>query len=156
MSRYDELCQSCETALRNYYEHKERVDKFLRERFLPELLRFLECPDDKFWTFDYNESWDRIPLSKAMRADDECYCTVGLAIRMERGNGFFDIGYLLRCRGIDGRFTLQIADRTFIIETDADLEDCFAHIFRHIKHKNEEGLNEALQGGASRKIGFSV
>jgi len=156
MSRYDEICRSSETALRNYYDHKDRVDNFLRRRFLPRFLGFLECPEDKLWTFDYDESWEQCPLSKAMRANDECYWTVGLGIRMERPNGFFDIGYCLRCRGIDDRFTVQIAERTFVIENDTDLEACFEHIFWHIKHKNEEGLNDTLRGGSSRKIGFST
>lgn len=155
MSRYNDICQSAESALQNYYEHKERVDTFLRQRFLPKFLQFLECPDEKLWTFDYDTSWDAIPLSKAMRADDECYWTVGVAIRMEWSNGFFNIGYLLRCRGIDDRFTVAIADHTFIIESDAALEACFAHIIWHIKHYNEEGMNECLRGGPSRKIGFS-
>jgi hypothetical protein len=58
MSRYDGLCQSCEVALKNYYDHKDRVDAFLRRRFLPSLVRFLECPEDKVWTFKFDSNWD--------------------------------------------------------------------------------------------------
>lgn len=156
MSRYDELCQSCEVALKNYYDHKDRIEDFLRRLFLPGLLRFLECPEDKLWTFDFYSEWDNLPLSKAMKADDECYWTVGLGIQMEKANAFMDLGYLLRCRGIDGRFTVQIAERTFVLDNNTDLERCFEHIFWHIKHKNEEGLHEAIRGGPTRKIGFST
>jgi hypothetical protein len=155
MPRYEELCQSCDVALKNYYEHKDRVDQFVRERFLPGLIYFLECPEDKVWIFDFNNGWERLALSKVMLADDECYWTLGVAIRMERARGFMDIGYLLRCRGIDGRFTIEIAERTFVIDNDTDLERCFQHIFWHIKHKNEGGLHEAIRGGPARKIGFS-
>jgi hypothetical protein len=91
-----------------------------------------------------------------MQADDECYWTVGIGIHLEMADTFMDIGYLMRCRGIDGRFTIQIAERTFIIDNDTDLDACFKHIFWHIKHKNEDGLHEGIRGGPTRKIGFSA
>ena len=155
MSRYDELCDSSEVALRNYYDHRDRVDSFLRKRFLPGLSRFLESPEGKLWTFDFSSpGMEQQPLSKAMQPDEECYWRLGLGIRMERPSFFSEIGYLLRCRGIEKQFTVEVADKSFIMISDADLEACYAHIFWHIKHYNEQGLIETLRTDLPRKFGF--
>jgi hypothetical protein len=156
MSRYDELCHSCEVMFKNYDDDRDRLANFLRLRFLPSLVRFLECSEDKIRLFDCTSGSSGLDLSEAMQSDAECYWVVGMEIRMAGATWSFDLGYRLRCRGMDGRFTVEIAERTFVIDNDADLERCFEHIFWHLTHYNKEGLHEAIRGGSLRRIGFSA
>ena len=106
MTRYDNLCKASEIGLVNFFAHRDRVFDFLKSRFLPGLLQFLECSEDQLFLFDpdmlhaSDGFFKRRVLSEVMRPDAECYWNIGIVIRLERQDGggpMEEIPHIIRC-----------------------------------------------------------
>jgi hypothetical protein len=156
MSRYDELCVLCEAALKRHEESRDRVLDFLGSRFLPGLVRFLECPDEHVWIFDYNGSrYEDVTLRTVLQSDDERWWNIGLVVRIDGNSRFLDFEYLLRCRASESHFVVELAGREFVIADDASLDICFTHITAHVRGQMARGLTDQSRRGAPWRIEFS-
>ncbi len=156
MSQYDALCTLCEAALQNHEESRDRVLDFLGLRFLPRLVRFLECPAEHVWIFDFNGSrYEDVTLRGVLQTDDELYWNIGLVVRIDGNSRFIDFEYLFRCREHDLRFMVDVAGQKFVIDDDQSLDACYVHLVAHIAGQMKRGLADQIRAGVPWRVELS-
>jgi hypothetical protein len=156
MSDYEVLCTLCEAALQNHEESRDRALEFLGSCFLPGMVRYLDCPAEHVWIFDFHGSrYEDVTLRTVLQTDDELYWNIGIVVRIDGSSRFLDFEYLFRCQENDGTFNVDIAGRKFIIEDNHSLDACYAHIVLHMSDQMKRGLTDRNRAGVPWRVELS-